>query len=61
MPNEDLPPDPDAVEKWKQLPQNNPSNEALPPATDGFPRWLWWILGLIVVLGIIGAIVQSGV
>ncbi len=43
-----LPPDPDALEKWQQMPQNKPSREALPPASGGTPRWL---PGGIVILG----------
>ncbi len=61
MPKDELPPDPKAVEQWNKLPQNKPSNEALPPMAGGFPRWLWWILGGIVILGIIGVIINGGV
>lgn len=35
MPAEPLPPDPESVEKWRNLPQNKPSREALPPMTGG--------------------------
>lgn len=35
MPADPLPPDPDSVEKWRGLPQNKPSRDALPPATGG--------------------------
>ncbi|MFN8449007.1 MAG: hypothetical protein U0521_10525 [Anaerolineae bacterium] len=35
MPTDPLPPDPESVEKWRSLPQNKPSRDALPPATGG--------------------------
>ena len=35
MPAEPLPPDPESVEKWRNLPQNKPSKDALPPMTGG--------------------------
>jgi hypothetical protein len=49
MKRDPLPPDPDAVEKWRELPQNKPSRQALPPATGGssFSRAL--VIGLIVI------------
>lgn len=46
---EELKPDPDALEKWQQMPQNQPSKDALPPASGGL-NWAW---GLIVLLGVI--------
>jgi hypothetical protein len=48
-----LPPDPDAVENWRKLPQNKPSRQALPPATGGnaFNRAL--LIGLIVIIIIV--------
>lgn len=61
MPEDELPPDPEAMKQWNNLPQNKPSNEALPPVTNGFPRWLWWILGGIVILGVLGMLLQGGV
>lgn len=61
MPEEELPPNPDVMEQWQNLPQNKPSKDALPPVAGGFPRWLWWVLGAVIVIGIIGAIVQGGV
>jgi hypothetical protein len=35
VPGDPLPPDPASVEKWRSLPQNKPSPEALPPMTGG--------------------------
>jgi hypothetical protein len=52
MPGDELPPDPDAVEKWKNLPQNEPSKGALPPLTGGL-RWVWWLVALLgIALGL---------
>ena len=48
MPDQ-LPPDPDAVKKWEQLPQNKPSKQAMPPIAGG-GRWLW---GLLILSGLI--------
>jgi len=50
---ERLPEDPDALEKWKALPQNKPSKEALPPLPGG-NRLLW---GMIIAAGVIALIV----
>ncbi len=47
-----LPPDPDALEKWKNLPQNKPSKEALPPVAGG-TRWLWGMLALSILVLIV--------
>lgn len=55
MPREELPPDPDAVEEWKKLPQSEPSREAMPPATGG-SRWTWVLLiffGIVIVITIL--------
>jgi hypothetical protein len=49
MPTEPLPPDPDSLARWKQLPQNVPSKDALPPMTGG-TRWVWWML---IILGVV--------
>jgi hypothetical protein len=57
MPREQLPPDPDAVEKWAKMPQNAPSPGALPPATGG-TRWVWWAIGLLGTLVLLGVLVQ---
>ncbi len=48
-----LPPDPDAVEKWRQLPQNKPSRQALPPATGGNALNRALLIGLIVIVIIV--------
>jgi hypothetical protein len=65
MPNGDLPPDPGAVEKWRDLPEGTPSKEAMPPATGGastifglvIPRGMLWIFLFVLALSlIIGAI-----
>lgn len=50
-PENDLPPDPDALEKWQQLPKGQPSRQAYTPATGG-TRYVWWLmagLGLLVL------------
>lgn len=52
---EDLPADPDAVEKWKNLPQTERSKSALPPMTGGMAwnRTLLWgmaVIGLIIAV-----------
>jgi hypothetical protein len=60
MSGNQLPPDPDSVEKWKQLPQNPPSKQALPPATGGM-RWARWFLALLLAALIIAIILQSRV
>jgi hypothetical protein len=57
----ELPPDPDALEKWRNMPQNKPSNQSLPPATGGMgmSRWLIGFLLLMAVLMVIGFLLQS--
>ncbi|PJF40749.1 MAG: hypothetical protein CUN54_04010 [Phototrophicales bacterium] len=50
-----MPSDPDALERWRKLPQNAPSKQALPPATGGtqlWGRWLW----LLVIIGLLIAV-----
>jgi hypothetical protein len=56
MPDDELEPDPDAVEQWRKLPQNAPSRQAFPPATGGMPRWLWGLIGLGVLILVVGAL-----
>lgn len=59
---EPLPPDPDAVERWKQLPQNKPTRQALPPATNPFGgagRWLWIVLAIVAIIGVIVVFTQA--
>lgn len=57
----EIPPDPDALEKWRNMPQNKPSRQALPPATGGMAasRWLVGFLLLIAALMLIGILIQS--
>ena len=57
MAKDELPPDPDAVEKWKDLPQNAPSRKALPPATGGM-RWAWMIVGLTALVIILAVLAR---
>lgn len=58
MPREELPPDPDALERWQQLPQHKPSKQALPPAAGGL-RWTWWLLALLAALVVLALVFQS--
>jgi hypothetical protein len=58
MPREELPPDPDSVEKWKQMPQNQPSKEALPPVALG-ARWILWFTVLIAILIVLGLLLRG--
>lgn len=53
MPRENLPPDPDSLEKWQQLPQNRPSKNALPPMAGGL-QWAFWLLLILAVVIIFG-------
>jgi hypothetical protein len=41
-----LPPDPDSLEKWQKLPQNTPSKQAHSPMTAGGKG----LLGLVIIL-----------
>ncbi len=52
MPTDPLPPDPESVEKWRHLPQNKPSRQALPPMTGGLrmSRALVFGFGIFVLL-----------
>ena len=57
MADNELQQDPDALEAWRKLPQSQPSKQALPPATQGFPNWLWGLIAfgaLIVILALVG-------
>ena len=49
MPKDPLPHDPESLEKWKQLRQEPPSREALPPLFGG-SRWLF---GLLIVMAVV--------
>ena len=62
-----LPADPDALEKWQNLPQTPPSPEALPPATKGgwsffgrflFPRGLFLLFLVLILLSLIAGVVS---
>jgi hypothetical protein len=62
-----LPSDPDALEKWQNLPQTSPSREALPPATKGgwtffgrylFPRGLFLLIAALILLGLVAGVVS---
>ena len=55
MPAEPLPPDPESVEKWRSLPQNTPSKDALPPMTGGLrvSRTLLVGGGILLVLAVV--------
>ncbi|PJF27920.1 MAG: hypothetical protein CUN53_02245 [Phototrophicales bacterium] len=58
-----LPPDPDSVEKWKSLPQNKPSRQALPPAAGGLGLSRVLLLGmlvLIIVITVVSLVTQPG-
>jgi|GEM_PF-5499754 hypothetical protein len=47
--NDDLRPDPAALEAWEKLPKAAPSSGALPPMTGGL-RWTAVMLGLLLVM-----------
>ncbi|MEP7292459.1 MAG: hypothetical protein ABI835_11785 [Chloroflexota bacterium] len=55
MANQPLPPDPASVEKWRALPQNKPSRDALPPMTGGLrtSRALLFGFGIVLLLALI--------
>lgn len=59
MPRDPLPPDPDSLDKWKKLPQNRPSREALPPMTGGSRLALGLLLALALLI-ILALILQRG-
>ncbi|MEQ8673064.1 MAG: hypothetical protein RLP44_30165 [Aggregatilineales bacterium] len=54
-PVDELPPDAESLEQWRQMPQGKPSKHAFAPATGGL-RWLWWLVvlgGLLIVVAIL--------
>jgi hypothetical protein len=55
MPAEPLPPDPESVEKWRNLPHNKPSRDALPPMTGGLRmnRTLLLGFGLLMLVAVV--------
>jgi hypothetical protein len=55
----DLPPDPDSLEKWHQMPQNTPSKDALPPVMLK-PGWILWAVIIIAILIAAGLLLQRG-
>jgi hypothetical protein len=59
----ELPPDPDSLEMWQKLPQNQPSKQALPPATGGTQMAMRMGLAFLLILSaviIIGLFLQRG-
>jgi hypothetical protein len=53
-----LPPAPDALAEWEKLPQNEPSNHALPPMTGGIRE----SIGLLIVFAaliLLGLLLQG--
>ncbi len=56
---EELPPDPDSLEKWRQMPKNLPSKQALPPVVLR-TRWILWITIFIAVLILVSLLLQRG-
>ena len=49
MPTDPLPPDPDSLKQWQQMPQNRPSRDAHPPMTAGSR----WAIGLLIIVGVL--------
>ncbi len=56
---EPLPPDPESVEKWRNLPQNNPSPKALPPVMGGSRQLMLFFLFALIVL-VLGYLLSRG-
>jgi hypothetical protein len=48
--SEPLPPDPESVEKWRNLPQNKPSPKALPPMTGGSRQLMGFFIFALILL-----------
>lgn len=44
--------DPESEAKWRSLPQNAPSNQAMPPAAGGL-RFSWLLLVFLGILGVL--------
>ena len=59
MPRDELPYDPEALEEWRNLPQNKPSRQALPPAAGG-TRFAWALLAFTIGIVILGLLSQLG-
>jgi hypothetical protein len=58
MPDDKLQPDADALEKWRNMPQNKPSRDALPPMMGG-ARWLNGLLILMALIALLLWLSQS--
>lgn len=56
---EPVPPDPESVEKWRNLPQNKPSSQALPPLMGG-NRQLRAFLFLAFLLLVLSYLLSRG-
>lgn len=50
---EPLPPDEESVEKWRAMPHNKPSRDALPPMTGG----LGMNRALLIGVGIVAVVI----
>lgn len=59
MPSGQLPPDPDALEKWRNMPHNKPSRDAMPPMTGG-TRWLVGLLTVMFIITLLTWLSQMG-
>lgn len=61
MPREPLNEDRESLDAWEKLPRNQPSKEALPPATGGMK--LAWVLllamGVLIILALLLQAVPS--
>lgn len=58
MPPQELPPDPEALEMWRKLPQNKPSKQALPPAAGG-SRLVAGLLFMMLIVTLIVLLAQA--
>jgi len=61
MSKDELPPDPKAVEKWRNLPQGAPSREALPPAAGGTRLATRFLIALAILMIALLLLSKSGV
>jgi hypothetical protein len=59
--HEPLPPDEESIEKWRNLPQNKPSRDALPPMTGGLSvnRALLIGFGIVAALIIVASLLSG--
>jgi hypothetical protein len=58
MPPEELPPDPEALKMWRNLPHNKPSRQALPPVMGG-SRLVAGLLVMMLILSLIALLAQA--